>query len=83
MINSKASKVIFLKSAIAVSVATFILAGCGKGGDAISFVMNYEKLEFIPAIEKLAKNHNINLIYEKQTEEQIKKEEEKKTLFDE
>jgi branched-chain amino acid transport system substrate-binding protein len=25
--------VIFLKSAIAVSVATFILAGCGKGGD--------------------------------------------------
>ncbi len=33
MIHSKASKVIFLKSAIAVSVATLILAGCGKGGD--------------------------------------------------
>jgi branched-chain amino acid transport system substrate-binding protein len=33
MTNSKASKVIFLKSAIAVSVATLILAGCGKGGD--------------------------------------------------
>jgi len=31
MINSKSSKVIFMKSAIAVSVATFILAGCGKG----------------------------------------------------
>ena len=30
MINSKASKVTFMKSAIAVSVATFILAGCGK-----------------------------------------------------
>ena len=27
------SKVIFMKSAIAVSVATLILAGCGKGGD--------------------------------------------------
>ena len=33
MIHSKASKVIFMKSAIALSVATFILAGCGKGGD--------------------------------------------------
>ena len=33
MINLKASKVIFFKSAIAASVATLILAGCGKGGD--------------------------------------------------
>ena len=33
MINSKASKVFFLKSAIAVSVATLILAACGKSGD--------------------------------------------------
>ncbi len=27
------SKVMFMKSAIALSVATLILAGCGKGGD--------------------------------------------------
>ena len=32
MINSKASKVIFIKSAIATA-ATLILFGCGKGGD--------------------------------------------------
>jgi branched-chain amino acid transport system substrate-binding protein len=33
MINSKASKVIFMKSAIALSAAALILAGCGKGAD--------------------------------------------------
>jgi branched-chain amino acid transport system substrate-binding protein len=33
MINSKASKVIFMKTAIAASVAALVLIGCGKGGD--------------------------------------------------
>ena len=33
MVNSKASKVIFIKSAIALSAAALILSGCGKGGD--------------------------------------------------
>ena len=33
MIYSRASKVIFVKSTIAVAAATVILLGCGKGGD--------------------------------------------------
>lgn len=33
MVNSKASKVIFIKSAIALSAAALILSGCGKGSD--------------------------------------------------
>ena len=33
MIHSSASKMIFMKSAIALSAAALILAGCGKGGD--------------------------------------------------
>ena len=33
MVNSKTSKVIFIKSAIALSAAALILSGCGKGGD--------------------------------------------------
>ena len=33
MIKAKASKVIFMKSAIALSTATLLLAACGKGGD--------------------------------------------------
>ena len=36
----------------------------GEGGDAFSFVMKMENLEFIEAIEFIAKKFNINLEYE-------------------
>jgi twinkle protein len=35
--------------------------GCGRGGDAISFVMDFENIGFISAIEKLAKKYGIEL----------------------
>ncbi len=38
--------------------------GCGKGGDAIKFVMEYEHLTYPEAIEKLALMHNYALEYE-------------------
>ena len=61
---------------------TYKCFGCGAGGDGIQFVMQHDKLDFIPAVERIATDNNIFLEYEQQTEEQIKKEEEKKTLFD-
>ena len=39
--------------------------GCGAGGDAISFVMNYDKLSYPEAIEELASDFNIPLSYTK------------------
>lgn len=30
--------------------------GCGAGGNALSFVMEYDRLDFLPAVELLAKN---------------------------
>jgi len=39
--------------------------GCGVGGDAIKFVMEYEKLSYPEAIEKLASMVNFSLEYEK------------------
>jgi len=39
--------------------------GCGAGGDAIRFVMEYEKLNYPEAIEKLASMYNIPLRYTK------------------
>jgi len=39
--------------------------GCGIGGDAIKFVMEYEKLSYPEAIEKLASSYNIALEYTK------------------
>jgi len=37
--------------------------GCGAGGDAIKFVMEYEKLSYPEAIEKLAAQFNYTLHY--------------------
>lgn len=39
--------------------------GCGAGGDAISFVMDYDKLSYPEAIEKLANDFNVPLNYTK------------------
>ncbi|QKF82720.1 DNA primase [Halarcobacter ebronensis] len=38
--------------------------GCGVGGDAIKFVMEYEKLSYPETLEKLASMYNVNLNYE-------------------
>ncbi len=37
--------------------------GCGAKGDAISFVMEYEKINYIEAIEKIAAIVNFQLDY--------------------
>ena len=38
--------------------------GCGVGGDSIKFVMEYEKLSYPEAIEKLASMTNVSLQYD-------------------
>jgi DNA primase len=38
--------------------------GCGKGGDAISFVRDYENLPFTDAVRKLAQRAGVSLIEE-------------------
>lgn len=39
--------------------------GCGASGDSIKFVMEYEKLSYPEAIEKLAREYNFTLSYSK------------------
>lgn len=43
---------------------------CGAGGDAIKFVMEYEKLSYPEAIEKLASIYNFSLTYIKNSKDQ-------------
>ncbi|MFK2822459.1 DNA primase [Arcobacter sp. YIC-80] len=38
--------------------------GCGVGGDAIKFVMEYEKLSYPETLEKLASMYNVQLEYD-------------------
>ena len=42
---------------------SFKCFGCGVGGDAIKFLMEYEKLSYPEAIEKLAHQYNFTLRY--------------------
>jgi len=44
--------------------------GCGAGGDAIRFVMEYEHLSYPEAIEKLASHYNFSLRYTTQQKKQ-------------
>jgi DNA primase len=49
---------------------TFKCFGCGEGGDAISFVMKMENLDFVGAIELLAQRFGVELEYEESSPEQ-------------
>ena len=42
--------------------------GCGVSGDSITFVMEYEKLGYAEAIEKLAQFYNFHLEYTNKTQ---------------
>ncbi|HIO91124.1 MAG TPA: DNA primase [Campylobacterales bacterium] len=44
---------------------SFLVGNCGVGGDSIKFVMEYEKLNYPEAIEKLADKFNVTLKYSK------------------
>lgn len=38
--------------------------GCGKGGDALTFLMEYENLDFVEAVEALAAQNGMAVVYE-------------------
>ncbi len=38
--------------------------GCGAHGNAIDFLMNYDKLEFVESVEELATMHNLEVPFE-------------------
>lgn len=56
--------------------------GCGAKGNAISFLMDYENLQFVEAVEKLAEESGINVEYEQLSRAEIAKVEQRKTLYD-
>ena len=43
--------------------------GCGKHGNAIGFVMNYKKIDFLSAVKAIAADHNITLLEEPRSKE--------------
>ena len=52
---------------------TFKCFGCGEGGDAITFVEKTENVDFVGAIELLARRFGVELEYEESSPEQEQK----------
>ena len=52
---------------------TFKCFGCGEGGDAITFVEKIENVDFVGAIELLARRFGVELEYEESSPEQEQK----------
>jgi DNA primase len=52
---------------------TFKCFGCGEGGDAISFVEKRDNIDFVEAIELLARRFGVELEYEESSPEQDRK----------
>ncbi len=59
----------------------FYCFGCGASGNALGFVMDYERLSFPEAIESLARLAGLEVPREVQTEAQQKREEEKRSIY--
>ncbi|MCS5587611.1 MAG: DNA primase [Porticoccaceae bacterium] len=47
--------------------------GCGAGGNALSFVMEFDRLDFLPAVELLAKNAGLEIPREAVANPTVKK----------
>ena len=56
--------------------------GCGKGGNVISFIMDYENEPFVPALRILAERAGIELGQEEETEEEKRRSDERSALFE-
>ncbi len=55
--------------------------GCGKGGDAVNFLMEHEKFSYPEALKYLAKKYNIDVQEEEQTAEQVQALQEGESLY--
>ncbi len=55
--------------------------GCGKGGNAISFIMEHEHLEYQDALRYLAKKYDIEVVEKELTSDEIKKQNERESML--
>ena len=55
--------------------------GCGKGGDAVSFIMEHDHLSYPDALRKLAKRAHIEIEERERTPEEIARESKREAMF--
>src|SRR5659263_131853 len=55
--------------------------GCGKGGNAVNFIMEHEHLSYPEALRYLAKKYNIEIEEKEVTAEEIQKQNERESIL--
>lgn len=55
--------------------------GCGKGGNAVNFLMEHESLTYPEALKMVAKRYNIEVHEREQTEEDIRRNNDRESMF--
>ncbi len=55
--------------------------GCGKGGNAVNFIMEHESLSYPEALKWLAKKYHIDIKEEEETEEQKQLKDERESMM--
>ena len=55
--------------------------GCGKAGNAVNFVMEYEKCSYVEALKQIAKKYHIEVKEKELTEEEKRQEDERESMF--
>ncbi|MEA3317428.1 MAG: DNA primase, partial [Bacteroidota bacterium] len=66
---------------VSPSKGIFKCFGCGKGGNAVNFVMEHEHLSYPEALKYLAKKYNIEIVEKEQTAEEIQQQNERSSLL--
>ncbi len=55
--------------------------GCGKGGNAVNFIMEHETLSYYEALKYLARKYHIEVIEKQESEEEIAQKNERESLI--
>ncbi len=55
--------------------------GCGKGGNAVTFVMEHEKMTYAEALKYVAKKYNIEVQEREMTEEEVRRNDDRESMM--
>ena len=55
--------------------------GCGKGGNAVTFLMEHEHLSYPEALKMVAKRYNIEVQEKEMTEEELRRNDDRESMF--
>lgn len=66
---------------VSPSKGIFKCFGCGKGGNAVNFVMEHEHISWIEALKYLARKYGIEVIEKEATKEEKEKQDERESML--